>query len=287
LRGFVFGVDSSLHRTVNRQLNSLTLTQQEIETMKQFLSVSMPVLIFGLCLPSVSVSQTAPPSKASEATKMEVIRIVTEQLAAVGRGDMKAYGKDMAEELIYITSDGFAYSKDAILSRTLNAFTAGVGKRFEDLEKVQVIENGPSAILTSQVVEHVIHAESQFVERFQRSEHFVQRDGRWQAVLIQFTEIAENHLVPVNVESRKLDGFVGKYAWTKGIVNTITKDGGKLMSQWRANGSKVELLALNDTTFFTRDDTGETIFMKDGAGRVTHYIYRRPDGQLGHATRLP
>jgi ketosteroid isomerase-like protein len=198
--------------------------------MKQFLIVSALVLMFALSLPSRSLSQAASPHKASEATKAELIRIVTEQLAAVGRGDMKTYGKDMADELIYITSDGNAASKEKILARTLSAFVAGVGKRFEDLEDVQVIENGTSAILTSHVVEHVIHAESEFVERFQRSEHFVRRNGRWQAVLIQFTEIAENHVVPVSVESKKLDDFVGKYAWTKGIVNTITKEDGKLMS---------------------------------------------------------
>lgn len=255
--------------------------------MKRFMMVSICILMSGLSLPCRSLSQIPSQENASSATKTELIRIVTEQLAAIGRGDMKTYGKDMADELIYIPSDGVAYSKEQILARTLRFFAAGVGKRFEDLENVRVIENGQSAILISQVVEHVIHAQSQFVERFQRSEHFVRRDGRWQAVLIQFTEIAENHLAPVHVESTKLDSFVGKYAWTKGVVNTITKEDGKLMSQWRANGSKVELLARNDTTFFTRDDTGETIFVKDENRRVTHYVYRRSDGQLGRAARLP
>jgi hypothetical protein len=63
-------------------------------------------------------------------------------------------------------------------------------------------------------------------------------------------------------------------------------DGGKLMSQWRPTGSKTEQLPLNDSTFFARDDLGQMIFVKNDAGRITHYIYRRPDGQQFRAERI-
>jgi len=233
-----------------------------------------------------SFSQDQPANTASPAARAELIRIVTGQLAAIGRGDMDTYGKDMAEELIYIPSDGGLYSKEQILARTLRYFKAGVGKKFDDLQDVQVIENGDSAILTGKVMEHVIYGEREFAERFQRSEHFVRRDGRWQAVLIQFTLIPENHRTPVKIDPKRLDECGGRYAWTEGLINTITKEDGKLLSQFRKEGTKVELLPLNDTTFFTRDDLSETIFMKDRHGRVTHYVYRRPDGQEVCAQRI-
>ncbi|HEU4880325.1 MAG TPA: DUF3471 domain-containing protein [Gemmatimonadaceae bacterium] len=105
--------------------------------------------------------------------------------------------------------------------------------------------------------------------------------------MIQFTTVPESHQVSVEMDSSALDAYVGRYAWTSGLVNTISREGGKLMSQWRATGSKSEQLALNDSTFFARDDLGVVIFKKDNAGRVTHYIYRRPDGQEFKANRIP
>jgi len=105
-------------------------------------------------------------------------------------------------------------------------------------------------------------------------------------VMIQFTTVPESHQMSVETDSPTLDAYVGRYAWTSGLVNTFSREGGKLMSQWRATGSKSEQLPLNDSTFFARDDLGFVIFRKDKAGRVTHYIYRRPDGQEFRANRI-
>ena len=223
---------------------------------------------------------------ASAATRAELIRIVTEQFSAIVRGDMGTYGKDMAEELIYIPDNGIAQSKKQVLARTLRNFKAGVVKKFEDIQDVRVIENGESAILVCQLNEYLIYKGHEFVDRLRRSEHFVRRNGRWQAVLIQWTGIPVNHRAPVRIDSKKLDAYVGRYEWTNGLINTITKEDGKLMSQWRADGSRDELLPLNDTTFFARDDLGETIFVQNGVSRVTQYIYRRPDGQEFRAKRI-
>ena len=44
----------------------------------------------------------------------------------------------------------------------------------------------------------MIYGNREFVDCFQRSEHFVWRNGHWQAVLIQFTAIPENHRASVH-----------------------------------------------------------------------------------------
>lgn len=154
---------------------------------------------------------------------------------------------------------------------------------------LQIVNEQFAAIIRGDlaVCERVIYGGQEFRDRLRRTVHFVRRNDRWLAVMIQFTTVPESHQVSVEMDSSALDAYVGRYAWTSGLVNTISREGGKLMSQWRATGSKSEQLALNDSTFFARDDLGVVIFKKDNAGRVTHYIYRRPDGQEFKANRIP
>jgi len=241
-----------------------------------------------LAAPSMSFAAAEPQStqKPSASTQAELARIVTEQLDAIGRGDMQAYGKDMADELLYIPSDGSVFSKPQILERTLRFHDAGVGKKFEPLEDVRVIENGNSAILMARVVEHMYYRGTDIVGRYQRTQHFVRRDGRWQATLIQFTEIPENHLPRASVPAEMLRRYVGRYALTDGLINRITEEDGKLMSCFRRACTKNELVPLSDSRFRTAGDSGDVIFVTDFTGRATHYVYRYPDGQEIIATRL-
>ena len=243
-------------------------------------------LAFVLCIARLSPAQEPRTDAALSRTEAELLRIVTDQFSAITRGDMAAYGSSMADDLIYITHLGTVYSKPEILARTLRYFKEGMGRKFSDIRDVHVVEDTGSAIFTCEVTRQTTYGDQKFRERLQRTVHFVRRNGRWQAVLIQLTVVPENHHVAAQIDSPRLDAYVGRYLWTSGMVNTITREGGKLMSQWRATGSKTELLPLNETTFFGRDDLGETIFVKNDAGRVTHYIYRRADGQEFRAKRI-
>ena len=254
--------------------------------MKTMTRINSLVALLPLLYSTPCWSQEQRSRATSSETRAELLRIVTDQFSAITRGDMAAYGASMAEELMYIPDWGTVYTKKEILARTLRTFNEGVGKKFEDIRDVRVIDDGHSAILTCQVIEHVIYGDQKLSDKLRRTVHFVRRDGRWLADLIQFTTVPENRRAAVRVDSARLDAYVGRYAWGSGLVNTFANEGGKLMSQWRTTSSKVEQLPLNDSTFFIRDDLGQITFMKDGAGRVTHYVYRRPDGQEFRANRI-
>jgi ketosteroid isomerase-like protein len=226
-------------------------------------------------------------TEGSARTQAELLRIINDQFSAITRGDMPAYGSSMADELLYIPDWGTVYSKQQILARTLRTFNEGVGKIFQDVRDVHVVDFGNSAIFTCDVVERVIYGDQELMYRLRRTIHFVRRDGRWLAVMIQFTTVPESHRVAVKADSSVLDAYAGRYVWTSGLVNTLTLEDGRLMSQWRPTGSKTEELPLNDSTFFARDDLGVLVFNRDNAGRVTHYIYRRADGQELKAKRMP
>lgn len=251
-------------------------------------AIRIGALVLLLCLSysAACMSQEAGTIARSARTHAELLQIVTDQFSAITRGDMAAYGSSMAEDLLYIPDWGTVYSKQEILARTLRTFNEGVGKIFQDVRDVYVVDHGNSAILTCEVVERVIYGDQEFRDKLRRTVYFVRRNGRWLAVMIQFTTVPESHRIAVETDSTALDAYVGRYAWASGLVNTLNREGGRLMSQWRATGPKIEEFPLNDTTFFARDDLGVLIFKKDNAGRVTHYIYRRADGQEFRANRI-
>jgi ketosteroid isomerase-like protein len=251
-------------------------------------STRVGALILLMCLSysGECMGQDADMIASSAKTRAQLLQIVNEQFAAITRGDMAAYGSSMADDLLYIPDWGTVYTKPQILARTLRTFNEGVGKIFQEVRDVHVVDNGNSAILTCEVVERLIYGDQEFRDRLRRSVHFIRRNDRWLAVMIQFTTVPESHQISAKANSLTLEGYAGRYAWTPALVNTFTREGGKLMSQWRATGSKSELLPLNDSAFFARDDLGLVIFKKDNAGRVTHYIYRRPDGQELRANRI-
>lgn len=244
------------------------------------------VIVMCLSYSAACMGQEADTTARSARTKAQLLQIVKEQFSAITRGDMTAYGSSMADDLLYIPDWGSVYTKEQILARTLRTFNEGVGKIFQEVRDVHVVDNGNSAILTCEVVERLIYGDQELSDRLRRTVHFVRRNDRWLAVMIQFTTVPESHQISAKTDAHNLDAYVGRYAWTPGLVNTFSREGGKLMSQWRATGSKSEQLPLNDSTFFARDDLGVVIFKKDNAGSVTHYIYRRPDGQEFRANRI-
>jgi ketosteroid isomerase-like protein len=249
--------------------------------------ISAAVFLLALSYSAVCMGQEAHTAASSARVRDELLRIVNEQFSAITRGDMAAYGSSMSEDLLYIPDWGTVYSKQQILARTLRTFNEGVGKIFQDVRDVHVVDHGNSAILTCEVVERMIYGDQELRDKLRRTVHFVRRNGRWLAVMIQFTTVPESHRIAVKTDSTVLDAYVGRYAWTSGLVNTFSREGGSLVSQWRPTSSKNEQLPLNDSTFFFRDDFGLVIFEKDSTGRVTHYIYRRADGQEFRADRMP
>lgn len=74
--------------------------------------------------------------------------------------------------------------------------------------------------------------------------------------------------VVTKVDPKIMDGHIGQYQSESSVV-TVTREGDKLMIQQGANGEKRELLAENQTNFFTKENPRMTyIFMKDQTGQA-------------------
>jgi hypothetical protein len=241
------------------------------------------ILSLVLTIPAIAARDVP---RADTTTRAELIRIVNEQLDANTRGDMTTYGRHLAADLVYISSEGGQFTKDQILSSNFRLIDQGVIKRFGPLRDIRLIEQGDSAVLIARVTEDVVYADQKITYDLVRSSYFVKRNGEWQAVLIQRTELPQNHLTPQRRKASELRAFAGRYALTKGRIVTVKFENGKLFSRTWAGGTWDELVPVGNHAFRWENDPADITFVAPAGGKVTHYVYRRPDGQQLIARRV-
>lgn len=90
----------------------------------------------------------------------------------------------------------------------------------------------------------------------------------------------------ISVDANTLDAYVGDYEWAPTLVSKVRRRDRTLYEEFPSQGES-ELGAESPTTFFIKGaaasgDASRIIFVKDTAGRVTHYIYR----ELGATDRI-
>src|SRR4029078_5140591 len=90
---------------------------------------------------------------------------------------------------------------------------------------------------------------------------YAKKKGQWQVVQVQSTPIPSERKT-VQLDSKILDQYVGKYEQAPGVFTMITKEGDMLMAQGM-NRPKVVLLPLSETKFGVKDNVGEFTFFKD------------------------
>jgi hypothetical protein len=91
------------------------------------------------------------------------------------------------------------------------------------------------------------------------------------------------------VDPKLYDAYAGEYRFSPSYVYVVTVEGGRLMSQGmdqgKPSGPKQELLTVNETTFFSKGETGEIVFVKNDKGEVTTFL-SRDQGREIKATRI-
>ncbi|HKE58941.1 MAG TPA: DUF4440 domain-containing protein [Pyrinomonadaceae bacterium] len=141
-----------------------------------------------------------------------------------------------------------------------------------DIQDFKVSGSEEAAVATYRVIEQVEVGAQRSGGEYLYTDTFFKKDGRWQIYLSNVTRIEPKRII-TKIDPAIYDAYVGRYALVPGLVYTITRKGDKLMGK-APDGTKVELLPLNETTFFVKDRPGETTFVKDGNGKVTHLIIR-------------
>jgi ketosteroid isomerase-like protein len=121
-----------------------------------------------------------------EATRAEILTIEDQWAKAIERQDGKALERLAAEDFRFLEEDGHWLNRaEYVAARSHN--TDNVQSAVQD--QIEVRQYGDAAIATGRSILHGTRDGAPFVYRFQWTDVYVRRDGRWQAVSGQLTPL--------------------------------------------------------------------------------------------------
>lgn len=217
-------------------------------------------------------------SFAQSDAEQKLKRLEDEWLNSYLRGDKQTFDRIVADDFTRTDESGKFATKAE--ERTLvQAPPASVNASLTN-QDMQVRVYGNAAIVTGRIVSKV-HGGLNFQSRF--TDTFIKRAGRWQVVARHYSRVPTER-IPINVDSKIYDAYVGQYEIAPNVVLDITKEGEKLMSQ-STGQPKMELLPESEIEFFIKGFTAQFVFVRDGIGRVTKLIINQ-EGQRVTAKKL-
>ena len=102
--------------------------------------------------------------------------------------------------------------------------------------------------------------------------------GEWKMTYITYAPMPVHYTQKKIVSDEILNSYAGLYYESPTVTDTISITGGKIYLA-PTGSTKMELLPLNDSTFFGEGYFGKTIFSKNNQGIVSHYYFEFADGQ--------
>lgn len=230
-------------------------------------------------------AQPAAGSRPQVADEQALREIDRRLLEAVINGDRSYFEGLLAEEAIITDRNGKVTTK----AEALKNFQPMLDLKFAlTREDLRIYVYGVAAVVSGRSV-GTVQAGSQTIKVDERStDMYVRRGGRWLLIAGHTSDIPAARAV-AKIDPKVYDLYVGEYQLTPTIVLVLTNEGGKLitqtMSQGKPSSPKSELLPSAESTFFTQGQTGETVFVRDDKGRVTHLVIRN-GGQEIKVTKL-
>jgi len=240
---------------------------------------SVPVLAISL-LARLALAQSS--DAAATARTERVVAAVKERLQAISQGDRESWSRLTAEDAILVNDDGSVKGKAAVAA----SFPPVGQDVISDVRDAVVRDCGASVVVTYRADEVETFGSGSVESALRRTEVWVLREGRWQALTTQGTIVPTMRWSVVTLDPKLLEEYTGRYEWSPGNVDTVSREGGRLYSRFTGDSDKDELFATSDATFFARDDFAFVSFVRGPGGRITHYVYRRPDGQSILARRV-
>jgi len=235
-------------------------------------TVGMMRQLMGIvALTELSVATSAAPLNSKKITQDELVRWTQEMNDAVAVGNKEPCRRYYADDAIYFDEKGRKMDKVALL-----ADLTGLPKGYSGSIKIvnpQSLLLGTTAVLTYDMDETEVIFGQSLKARYHETDTWMFRGGRWQIVGAQVLRYYEDP-VAGKVNEALLADYVGTYALTAGVQQTVSRKVGKLYAE-RAGRPKQELLPEVADLFFRPGREGRVLFRRDAQGNVDALVDRR------------
>ena len=229
------------------------------------------------------IASLAAQTPTSNQTEQQLKRMTREMADSALRGDKAVAERYLADTYIETDGNGKVATRAQVLAN-YPGVPASM-KATMDLEDIQVHDYGDTAVVSARAVMRFEASGQKVSNSYRTTDIWMRRNAGWQLIAEHYSNIPAER-VPAKVDPKIYDAYVGQYEMAPGYVITVTREGDKLMYQETGVKTKMELLPENETTFFMKGLTGQNIFVRDAKGRVTHMIFRDPDGQEIKAKKI-
>jgi ketosteroid isomerase-like protein len=231
----------------------------------------------------ISIGVVAADGPALTTQQQEVMKVSDAWRDALNHRDIETFAGYVADDFIGSTDDGIFMTKARLLKR-LATHQADQEQR-SDVRDARVHVDGDFAIFDYLVRLTEGGFESKPVSfELRRTEFFQKKNGAWLAIAAHESQVLVNHRVPVKIDPKTLQDYIGQYTWRAGFPATYMVEDGRLIDEFK--GEKTEAFPMAKDTFFEREDLGWTTFVRDKQGRVTGYVYHYADGQQATGTKI-
>ncbi|MEP6465606.1 MAG: hypothetical protein ABJB05_04850 [Parafilimonas sp.] len=185
----------------------------------------------------------------------------------------KRYKEFCNDSLITITGYGnFLYNAlDAS-----NDLVDGYADTIHDMH-LKIYDN--TAILTGKAKMFYLIDKDTLYEDIWISKVFINLKGQWKMVLRNSGPLGVNYRIPKFIRQKTLLKYEGNYGLPGDVPDTFRIENNHLY-QFGLNNLKTLYYALNDSSFFTKDDLGLIIFRSNSKGIITYFDWTLPDGQI-------
>lgn len=232
-----------------------------------------------LLLAALSPALAQPANNKAEA---EVRATLDAAHAALARSDKKFYEQYLAEGYVEADQDGKTWSRADILQNWLTPQNSKTTITAADL-KLQI--HGDFALASYRFDWRYEMKDQTFNNSFRVSDVLQRQGGRWRLLAEHYSLIPKPPVL-AKVNPKLYDDYAGQYQAADGITGIITREGDKLFEQMAGTPLKQELLPESETTFRTKEQRWQRVFVRDTQGRVTHLLVRTPDGQEFKANKI-
>ncbi len=247
--------------------------------MKRRLALSLPIL-FLPALAYCQASNSPGPAGTSARVEDEIVETIRQRLASLARRDTKTYLSYFTGDCIVIDDNGAVMKPQDIVKQSAGELQSGVIYRADPPVDFQVQSYGDTAVATFRLNYDEDWAGQKTYSSARLIDVLVRRGGRWLVVSHQETPIPYARRVAAKVDPSVFDAYAGEYQLTPNFIVKVKREGDDLMEQWPGETAYTADVPVSESTFVARGGLGESIYVKDESGRVTHFIFRTASGDV-------
>ena len=185
----------------------------------------------------------------------------------------KKYKEFCHDSLITITGYG------NLLTNSLDASRDLVDGYADTIHDITLRVYDQTAILTGKAKMFVLINKDTLYEDIWISKVFMNFNGQWKMVVRNSGPLGTNYRKPKSIIKEAILKYEGNYGVPGNPIDTFRVESNQLY-QFGLNNLKIRYYALNDSTFFTKDDLDLIVFRTNSNGVVTHFDWTLPNGQI-------